>query len=260
MFDALKLALIAAVTVPAALVIILLGFVDPHGKKVYGLARLWTWMILKIGRISLRVEGLKHIDPQSQYVFMVNHQSNIDIPVLVQSLVGFQLRWLAKKELLRVPLFGWAVWASKHIVIDRAGGLRALKSLQKAKERLQEGISIVVFPEGSRSRTGNLLPFKKGGFLLATQTNTPVVPVTINGSGASLPAGAWRPVPATVEVWIGEPLPVEGYRPGNLRLLSARARQAIELNLRQPSRPGTDKSKPIGQTIAGEARRQRRSV
>jgi 1-acyl-sn-glycerol-3-phosphate acyltransferase len=103
MFDALKLALIATVTVPAAVLTLLLGCVDPHGKTVYRLGRFWTWMILKVGGISLKVEGLKHIDRRNSYIFVVNHQSNIDIPVLIQSLVGFQLRWIAKKELLWDP-------------------------------------------------------------------------------------------------------------------------------------------------------------
>jgi 1-acyl-sn-glycerol-3-phosphate acyltransferase len=253
MLDVLKLALIAAVTLPAALVTLLIGLFDPHGKKVYGLARFWSWLILKMAGISLTVQGLKHIDRQSQYIFMVNHQSNIDIPVLVQSLAGFQLRWLAKKELLYVPFFGWAMWAAKHIVIDRADRFDALKSLHKARERIQAGISIVVFPEGTRSRTGNLLPFKKGGFLLATQTKTSVVPVTINGSSASLPVGAWRAAPTTIEVWISEPISVEGYGPGNLQLLSARMREAIEQNLRLPSSSGTGESQTIGQPILGQA-------
>jgi 1-acyl-sn-glycerol-3-phosphate acyltransferase len=234
MFDALKLVLIAVLTIPAAIITLLIGFIDPHGKKVYGMGRLWTWMILKIGGISLRVDGLNHVDSGKPYIFMVNHQSNLDIPVLVQSLAGFQLRWIAKKELLRIPFFGWAMWASKHIIVDRTNRLSAVRSLQTAKKRLTAGISIVVFPEGTRSRSGKLLPFKKGGLLLATQTNTAVVPVTINGSGARLPVGAWRVNPGTIEVTIGEPIAVEGYGPGNLRLLSAEVRRAIEAHLRQP--------------------------
>jgi 1-acyl-sn-glycerol-3-phosphate acyltransferase len=256
MLDVLKLAFVAAVTLPAALLTIMIGLVDPHGKKVYGLARFWTWMILKTAGVSLAVEGLKRIDPQRQYIFVVNHQSNIDIPVLVQSLAGFQLRWLAKKELLWIPFFGWAMWAAKHIIIDRADRFDAVKSLQEARQRIQAGISIVVFPEGTRSRTGNLLPFKKGGFLLATQTNTPVVPVTINGSGACLPVGAWRAAPATVEVWVGEPIAVEGYGRGNLHLLAARAREAIERNLPHGSKSGSEQTSPHIEPILDRAPKQ----
>jgi 1-acyl-sn-glycerol-3-phosphate acyltransferase len=232
MFDALKLALIATVTVPAAVLAIIVGSVDPHGKVVYSLGRFWTWIILKIGGISVTVEGLKRIDSGKPYIFMVNHQSNMDIPALIHALSGFQLRWIAKKELLRVPFFGWAVRASKHIIVDRTDRLTAAKSLQIAKRRLQAGISIVIFPEGTRSTNGKLLPFKKGGFVLATRTNTPVVPVAINGSGAILPVGSWRLTPGMIEVRIGEPLLVDGYGPANLRLLSTQVRRAIETHLR----------------------------
>jgi 1-acyl-sn-glycerol-3-phosphate acyltransferase len=237
MFAALKLALIATITVLAAILTTIRGSVDPNGKTVYRLGRIWSYTILKIGGISVRVEGLKGIDPSKQYIFMANHQSNLDIPVLIHTLNGFQLRWIAKKELLWVPFFGWAMWASKHIVVDRTDRLNAVKSLQRAKERLQAGLSIVIFPEGTRSRSGKLLPFKKGGFYLAAQTNTPIVPLTINGSGAVLPVGGWRFLPGTIEVRIGEPLTVRGYGRGDLRLLSSEVRRAIETHLREPLRP-----------------------
>jgi 1-acyl-sn-glycerol-3-phosphate acyltransferase len=260
MIEALKLALIATVTVPAAVLTLLLGCVDPHGKTVYRLGRFWTWMILKVGGISLKVEGLKHIDRRNSYIFVVNHQSNIDIPVLIQSLVGFQLRWIAKKELLWVPFFGWAMWASKHIIVDRSDSLNAVKSLKKAKERLQAGISIVIFPEGTRSKDGKLLPFKKGGFLLATQTNTLIVPVTINGSGATLPVGGWRLIPGTIEVRVGEPLSVKDYGPRNLRLLSAKVRRAIEMHLREPSAASAETCQTVGRPMLHQAPPQKPSV
>ena len=97
----------------------MLGLFDPHGKRVYLINQFWTWLILRIGRDFTQVRGLENIDPGQQYIFMVNHQSNIDIPVVVQSLANFQLRWIAKKELLWVPFFGWAMWATKHITVDR---------------------------------------------------------------------------------------------------------------------------------------------
>ena len=137
---------------------------------------------------------------------MVNHQSNIDIPVLVQSLANFQLRWIAKKELLWVPLFGWAMWATKHITVDRSDRTDGVKSLERAKQRIAAGISVVVFPEGTRSRDGKLSRFKKGGFLLAVQTGKNIVPITINGSGKVLPSGDWRLRPGTIEVIVEKPI------------------------------------------------------
>jgi 1-acyl-sn-glycerol-3-phosphate acyltransferase len=232
MFYAIKLAVTAAVTVPLATLTILVGLVDRHGKFVYRINQFWTWVILRLGAITLRVEGLENVDPKRSYVFMVNHQSNIDIPVLIQSLRAFQLRWIAKKELLRVPFFGWAMWATKHIVVDRSDPSEAVRSLARAKERISAGISIVVFPEGTRSRDGKLLRFKKGGFLLAVKTQTTIVPITINGSADVLPAGAWRLRPGTIEVIVEKPVPIGGFRPGNLRLLSDQVRNRIAANLK----------------------------
>src|SRR5262245_3127901 len=229
---AFRLTLIVLLTVPLALLTVIFGLFDPNGKHVYRISQFWAWSVLRAGGVVLRVEGLERLDPDRQYGFMVNHQSNVDIPVLVRSFPRFQLRWVAKKELLWVPFFGWAMWASKHIAVDRSNPSHALKSLQRAKARIAAGISVVVFPEGTRSRDGKLLPFKKGGFLLAAQSGAAIVPVTINGSGALLPAGAWRLQPGLIDVIVGEAVLVEGYRPGNLRLLSDKVRAQMAAHLR----------------------------
>ena len=214
----------------------LAGLIDPHGKVVYRINRFWTWAILRAGGVKLKVAGLEKLDPSRQYIFMANHQSNVDIPILVQSLARFQLRWIAKKELLWVPFIGWAMWATKHIIVDRANPMNAVKGLRRAEQSIAAGISVVVFPEGTRSRDGQLQSFKKGGFLLAVQTNTEIVPVTIKGSRALLPSGAWRLHSGTVQVVVDQPVPIAGYRPGNLRLLSDQVRETIASHLRQSGR------------------------
>jgi 1-acyl-sn-glycerol-3-phosphate acyltransferase len=252
----LKLTVIALVTVPLAALTIVLGLLDPHGKHVYRINQLWSWVILRIAGISVKIAGLNHIDPNQKYVFMVNHQSNIDIPVLINSLHQFQLRWIAKKELLWVPFFGWAMWATKHITIDRTNPLGAVKTLQRAKERIAAGISVVVFPEGTRSRDGKLLRFKKGGFRLAVQTGTAIVPVTINGSGALLPSGAWRLQPGTIEVTLGQSITVEGYQPGNLRLLSEQVRERIAEHLRPLDRSAVETTFPSSSSPARRGRKE----
>ena len=228
-----QLCVLLAVTVPLTILIIVLGPFDSDGKRVYRINQFWTWLILRMGRISLNVKGLENLESDRQYVFMVNHQSNIDIPILVQSLIRCQLRWIAKKELLWVPLFGWAMWASKHITVDRSDPLDAVKSLERAKRRIAAGISIVVFPEGTRSRDGRLLPFKKGGFLLAAKTRTSIVPVTIVGSARLLPAGAWRLHAGKIDVFVGKPIVTESYPVGKLRALMDQVRQTIARHLDQ---------------------------
>jgi len=231
MFYAVKLAIVVVVTVLLSMVTVLCGLFDAQGKRVYRINQFWSWLIIKFSGITLIVEGLNRLDPQCQYLFVVNHQSNFDIPVMVQALPQFQLRWIAKKELLWIPFFGWAMWAAKHIFVDRADSLDALKSLTRAKQRIAAGISMVVFPEGTRSPDGKLLPFKRGGFLLAVKTKTPVVPVTINGTGKLLARGEWRVRPGSIRVTIGAPITAEDFRPGGLRGLSAQVEEIIAANL-----------------------------
>jgi 1-acyl-sn-glycerol-3-phosphate acyltransferase len=166
---------------------------------------------------------------------MANHRSNIDIPVLIESLPGFQIRWIAKRELLWIPLFGWAMWAAKHIIVNRADRSSGVGILKKAQDRIAGGISVVVFPEGTRASDGRLLPFKRGGFLLAIKAQTAVVPVTINGSEKILPKGDWRVRGGQIEVTVGEPISVENYRPKTVRELTARVYDRVAKNICSPS-------------------------
>ncbi|HEX2227429.1 MAG TPA: lysophospholipid acyltransferase family protein [Candidatus Binatia bacterium] len=235
----LKLAVLGMVTVPAAVATVLLGLFDPHGKRVYCISRLWAWLILALGGVAVKVHGVDRLDPRRPYLFLVNHQSNVDIPVLLQSFPGFQLRWIAKKELLWVPLFGWAMWAGKHIAVARGDSAGALRTIKKATRRMESGISVVVFPEGTRSLDGRLLPFKRGGLLLAAKTCTPVVPVTIVGSGKILPKGAWRLRSGTVEVHVSHPIVITDRRPGSLSAVADQVQRTIEEKLASCEADGT---------------------
>jgi len=158
---------------------------------------------------------------------------NIDIPILVESLPDFQLRWIAKRELMLIPFFGWAMWASGHIVVDRANRAKAMASLRVARERVRGGISVVIFPEGTRGTGGELLPFKRGGFLLASKTDAPIVPVTIKGSGRLLPKGDWRFRSGQVEVIVSEPIVLDQHQAGALNAVVHRVREIIEANSRR---------------------------
>jgi 1-acyl-sn-glycerol-3-phosphate acyltransferase len=117
---------------------------------------------------------------------MANHQSNFDILALFAGL-PVQFRWLAKEELFRIPLFGWAMRRCGYIPIDRSNRKKALQGMEEAVQRIHEGASVVIFPEGTRSPDATLLPFKKGGFILALQAQVPVVPIAISGSNAIMP-------------------------------------------------------------------------
>ncbi len=232
----LKLLLFSLLTTSACLVILPLAPFDRDGILAYRISRFWAWGILKLCGIRLVVQGLEGLDPNRQYIFIANHQSYIDIPVLVQALSQFQLRWIAKKELFWVPLFGWVLWSSKHIIVDRSSLSRAMNSLSRARERIEKGISVVVFPEGTRSHHGSLLPFKRGGFLLAFKSQTPIVPVTIKGSGVVWSRGDWRIRSGEIAIVMGKPVSVDRYRAQDLKLLVNRVRAEIESH----SHPQTD--------------------
>lgn len=249
MLYGIKLLLIVLITLPLGAAILCVGPFDKTGRWAYAVSRLWSWSILKIGGVRLSARGLDRLDAGRPYIFMANHQSLIDIPVLVGSFPRFQLRWVAKKELLYIPLFGWALWASRHITVDRADYSTAARSLRKAKEKIESGISVVIFPEGTRSLSGELLPFKKGGFLLAVKTKTPIVPVTINGSRAVLLRKDWRIRAGEVEVVVGDPIPVDSVHPADLQGLLTRVREIIEAGLRRPAAP-TDRSPAAAQALA----------
>ena len=230
----LKLVLIVLGSIVQSIPMIALGLVDPYGKRVYPMFRLWSWCVLKIGGVELKVRDTGRLDPRQAYVFMANHQSNIDIPVLVQALAPFQLRWIAKRELLRIPFFGWALWASKHIVVKRSRSKDVVAAIAGAREKLTRGISVVVFPEGTRSTDGQLLPFKRGGFRLAEQAGVPIVPVTINGSGVLMKRGDWRLKRGEVEVVVGDAIP-PGDADDRSRGQMHRVREAIGSGLARPA-------------------------
>ena len=172
------------------LLALLASLADPHAKLAYRIEQVWAWLNVKLCRTRIHVQGLEHLDPAASYVFMSNHRSNLDVLALVVALWEFQLRWVAKKELVRIPIFGWALEATKQIIVNRADHAQAVASLAIAKDRIRNGISVVFFPEGTRS-TGAMLPFKKGGFVFAIETGTPVVPIGISGTARILPRNSW---------------------------------------------------------------------
>jgi 1-acyl-sn-glycerol-3-phosphate acyltransferase len=161
-----------------------LSFIKADYLHAYG--HFWARVSLLLAGVRLKVRGGQHLPAQGPAIYMANHQSNFDILALYAGL-PVQFRWLAKKELFRIPLFGLAMRRSGCIPIDRSDRKKALEGMEEAVRRINEGISVVIFPEGTRSPDAALLPFKKGGFMLALQAQVPVLPVAISGSGAIMP-------------------------------------------------------------------------
>jgi 1-acyl-sn-glycerol-3-phosphate acyltransferase len=146
----------------------------------------WARRVIAHASLRVRVQGKGNKDDARAYVIMSNHQSHFDIPVLYYAL-GSNMRMVAKKELFRIPVFGPAMRRSGFIEVDRGNKTRAIESLDHAREALARGVSIWIAPEGTRSQTGELGPFKKGGFFLAEKTQAPILPVTIKGTHDVLP-------------------------------------------------------------------------
>jgi 1-acyl-sn-glycerol-3-phosphate acyltransferase len=179
-------------------------------KYVDHLMRAWIWSMVKTLGVKITVEGKENIETDASYVFVANHQSLLDIPALFIAIPA-RLRMLAKKELFRIPIFGWGMTAVGHIAIDRENKEKALKSIDHAIERLKrENIAVVVFPEGTRSPDGAIHPFKKGGYVLALRSERPVVPVTIIGSRSILSKRSFKLNKGTIHVIIDKPIPTEG--------------------------------------------------
>ncbi len=154
----------------------------------------WSRNIVRHARLQLDVHGRENLRPGETYLVMSNHQSHYDVPVLFQVL-GPNIRMITKQELFRVPIFGAALQAGGFIAIDRSNRHAAIRSLQQAKELLASGTHVWIAPEGTRSRTGELLPFKKGAFYLALEARLPILPVTLSGTRDALEAKALRTRP-----------------------------------------------------------------
>jgi 1-acyl-sn-glycerol-3-phosphate acyltransferase len=166
-------------------------------------------MILATSGVTLRVTGTDHLASNVPYVLCVNHQSHMDIPIVLAAL-PFQFRFAAKKELFRIPFLGWHLRRSGHIPIDRANPRAAIKSMRDAATRIREGSPVVIFPEGGTSQDGKIMPFKGGGFMLATQSMVAVAPITIRGSREVLMPQTYHVRGGLVEVSIGKPITSEG--------------------------------------------------
>jgi 1-acyl-sn-glycerol-3-phosphate acyltransferase len=205
---------------------ILGSWVPPRGPWVFAMARLWSLLLLRASLVRVEVHREGDLDPGASYVFLANHQSLFDIPVLLAT-VPNQVRMMAKKSLFRVPVFGWALSAGGFIPIDRGDRSTARQSFASAIARIRGGISILLFPEGTRSLSDTLLPFERGGFLLAMKSGLPIVPVGVRGTRAVQRKGVWTIRPGTVVVSYGTPIDCAAYGVRRKRELIAEVRRRV---------------------------------
>jgi len=199
------------------------------------IAHLWGRICLSIISVRVSAEGLNHIEADQRYVIMVNHESSLDIVVLLTALPGsVELRFLAKKSLFEIPFLGWAMKSAGFIPVDREDRSTAAATLNRTLGEVNRGGSPLVFPEETWTTDGRLLPFARGGFLVALKSGLPILPVGLEGPRMILPPneGVVRPQPVIVR--IGKPIPTAGLGVSSRRELMERTRREIG-RLRGPS-------------------------
>jgi 1-acyl-sn-glycerol-3-phosphate acyltransferase len=170
---------------------------------------VWAWCLCRANFTWVRIRGREHARPGQSYVIMSNHQSHFDV-LAFYGHWGHQFRWIMKQELRKVPGLGWGCAAVGHIFVDRSNRERAIASMHAAAQRLEPGVSVMIFPEGTRSPDGRMRAFKKGGFMMALEMGLPILPVTISGSRHVLPGHTMRLLPGSVRIQVHEPIPVAG--------------------------------------------------
>ena len=201
LFIALPLGLIATI-ITAVTVVLGCTLGNGHFWGYYP-GRWWGWFIIRILLLPVKVEGREHLDPRQSYVFVSNHQGAFDI-FLIYGFLNRNFKWMMKRQIRKIPLVGVACQASHQIFVDKRGPSKIRQTYDKAHEILKEGMSLVVFPEGSRSFTGNMARFKRGAFTLADDLQLPVAPLTINGSFNVMPRMRdchfvdWHPLTLTI--------------------------------------------------------------
>ncbi len=184
---------------------------DLHRETIDERTRWFGRRVVELLDVRLHASGAERVPPGRAYVYMSNHQSHLDIPMLYATLPSPTIRMIGKKELFQIPLWGRGLRAAEFIEVDRSNRQAAMKSIEYAKRLVQDGVSIWVAPEGTRSRDGRINPLKKGGFHLALGTGTPIVPVAIRGTIDILPRGERSARRGRdVYVTIGAPIAVEG--------------------------------------------------
>ncbi len=204
---------------------------------LFGVVVPWTRFTLWVAGVHFEVVGLDRLDPATTYLFMPNHQSNVDPPLLLVALRR-NVRFMGKASLFRIPLLGQALRAGDFVPVVRENRRRAIEAVNVAAERLRSGIDFVVFPEGTRSRDSNLLELKKGPFFMAVGGEVPIVPVAISGTPQIMPRGGWLIRGGDVSIRVLEPISTADLDAGDedsREKLRAKVTAALQAGLTHPA-------------------------
>jgi 1-acyl-sn-glycerol-3-phosphate acyltransferase len=220
--------LIPAITVYTALLgtaSLFSSLFDRRGYFAHGCARTWSWLILATTGVSVQVKGLEHLPRDRTFIFVSNHQSIYDIPVIFATL-PYQLRIIAKESLGSFPFLGWHLRRNGHLLVDRRNPDRA-GILRRWRALVGDGLSLIIFPEGTRSADGRVGRFKAGSFLLAVEAQLPVVPISIDGTRDVMRKGRLMTCPGDSRLVVHEPIETAGLAVGDARALAERVRAIV---------------------------------
>jgi 1-acyl-sn-glycerol-3-phosphate acyltransferase len=201
------------------------SLVERRGRFAHGCARTWSWLILATTGVSVDVRGLDRLNPARTYIFVSNHQSIYDIPVIFANL-PYELRIIAKESLGSFPFLGWHLRRSGHLLVDRKRPDRA-GILGRWRALVKEGLSLIIFPEGTRSADGRLGPFKAGSFLLAIEAKLPIVPVSVDGTRFVMHKGELTTRPGAVRLTLHPPVETEALDVSAARDLAEQVRGVV---------------------------------
>jgi 1-acyl-sn-glycerol-3-phosphate acyltransferase len=202
-------------TTISAILALLVGLLNPYGRYATAVFRGWARSLLLAAGIKLEISGLENIEPEKSYILIANHQSHMDIPVLT-CVLPVPLRIIAKKELFKIPFLGWGMKGVGMLSIDRSNRKKSIDTLKEAEEIIKTHVlSILAFPEGTRSDDGKIHPFKKGPFILAINTGLPLLPVSVSGTRKITPKGKISIHPGRVKVIIHPPVSTDNLTLGD---------------------------------------------
>jgi 1-acyl-sn-glycerol-3-phosphate acyltransferase len=240
---------------PVALLAGLITF--DSGNSVWVARNWWSPLLAAAGGARLVVTGQENVDPKRPTIYVSNHQSTLDIPLHFIS-VPVNFRFVAKHQLKYVPLIGWYLWLAGHVFVNRGHREKAIGSLDAAARKIRSGTSVFLYPEGTRSDDGRVLPFKKGPFALALKARVPVVPITIEGSGTVMPKNSWNIQPGTVWVKIGKPIDTTAFAENDREGLARAVRDVIIAQSLELGGKGGDSEEAVAEVGTEGRRRARR--
>ena len=213
----------------------LVSIFDKDGRIIhFYVAVPWAKVVLRVCGIKVRAGGQENVDAGVPRIYVTNHQSYFDIFALLAN-IHVDFKFIVKQELMRIPLFGFAMRKAGYIGIERGNLRKAIKSMNKAAERIKGGVSILIFPEGTRSTDGRIQRFKKGGFHLACRSGCDIVPVTILNSNRIVPKGSLKIDKGSINMKIGKPISVKGYNKKNVSQLIERVRYTMLCQMEETS-------------------------